>query len=65
MEQDHPGEQFEPETPFLDTRYETEAWLEREGPPGALLLERQWAPQVETPFLTEFHGQATVNFEAQ
>ena len=57
------SEQFEPETPFLDTRFAAETWLEREQP--EMPAEQRWAPQAETPFLTEFHGEAPVNLQAQ
>jgi hypothetical protein len=58
------SERFEPETPFLDTRFVSEAWAERESP-GSVAAEQQWTPQVETPFIAEYFGEAPVNLEAQ
>lgn len=57
-------ERFEPETPFLDTRFVSETWAEREAPVTPA-LEQQWTQKVETPFLAEYFGEAPVNLEAQ
>jgi hypothetical protein len=56
---------FQPETPFLDTRFAAESWGERESPVGAAALEQEWAPRVATPFLSEYHGESPANLEAQ
>lgn len=56
---------FEPETPFLDTRFSTEAWVERESAETASADREQQAwTEVETPFLAEYHDEAPVNLEA-
>jgi hypothetical protein len=59
------SEYFEPETPFLDTRFASEAWEQRESPPSGNEREQQWSPQLETPFASHYHGEAPVNLEAQ
>ncbi|HRY14635.1 MAG TPA: hypothetical protein P5330_02025 [Candidatus Competibacteraceae bacterium] len=59
------AEAYEPETPFLGTAFVSESWQQREHPADAASFgEQSWAPQVETPFLTEYQGEAPVNLEA-
>lgn len=59
------AEAYEPETPFLGTAFVSESWQQREHPADAASFgEPSWAPQVETPFLTEYQGEAPVNLEA-
>ncbi len=60
-----PSDRFQPETPFLDTRFSTESWAQSEAPTAFAELEQQYSPQVETPFLAEYHGESPVNLEAQ
>jgi hypothetical protein len=61
---DQQAEGFELETPFLGTQFTTEAWQQRERGNGVATLDEQsWAPQVETPFLTEYQGEAPANLE--
>jgi hypothetical protein len=58
-------EAFEPETPFLGTGFVTDSWQQRERSDTiATFSEQNWAPQVETPFLTEYQGEAPANLEA-
>lgn len=58
------AEPFQPETPFLDTRFASETWLEQEIPSGTE-LEQPLGFSPETPFLTEYHGEAPINLETQ
>lgn len=57
-------EGFEPETPFLDTRFTTESWEQRSVPPTDE-REQQWTSQLDTPFVSRYDGEAPVNLEAQ
>ena len=64
LEAESSAENFEPETPFLDTRYASESWQQRESPPPGNELEQQWATRVDTPFISQYDGEAPVNLEA-
>lgn len=57
-------EAFEPETPFLGTGFTSETWARERGDGSAALAEQSWTSQVETPFLTEYQGEAPANLEA-
>jgi hypothetical protein len=57
-------DRFQPETPFLDTRFRSEAWYTGEQNESSSQSEQQYTPRVETPFLTEYLGEAPVNAEA-
>ena len=57
-------DRFQPETPFLDTRFRSEAWYTGEQHESSSQSEQQYTPRVETPFLTEYLGEAPVNAEA-
>lgn len=60
------SDHFEPETPFLDTRFVAEAWEHREAPRDGNAHEQQWsAQQLATPFITRYDGETPVNLEAQ
>lgn len=63
LERDLSAERFEPETPFLETDFAAESWAATET--SAVALEQQWAPQLETPFITAYHGETPVNPETQ
>lgn len=59
------AEAYEPETPFLGAAFVSESWQQRERPADAISFgEQGWAPQVETPFLTEYQGETPANLEA-
>jgi hypothetical protein len=57
-------DRFQPETPFLDTRFSSEAWYPGGEAEASPQTEQQYTPKVETPFLTEYLGEAPVNAEA-
>jgi hypothetical protein len=63
-QEDEGPDRFQPETPFLNTRFSSEAWSTGEQAEASSQTELQYTPRVETPFLTEYLGEAPVNSEA-
>jgi hypothetical protein len=64
-EEEAQSDRFQPETPFLDTRFSSEAWSQGEASETQEGAAEQWTPELESPFLSESHGEAPLNLEAQ
>lgn len=57
---------LEPETPFLETGFVSGSWLEKEAPSLAVpTFEEEVSQRIETPFITQYHGESPVNSEAK
>lgn len=65
LELEREDERFEPETPFLDTRYTSEAWQERETFSSYAQPFSTSPGELETPFVSEYQGEVPVNSERQ
>lgn len=63
LELERADERFEPETPFLDTRFASEAWQERETFSSYAQQPFASSGELETPFVSEYQGEAPVNLE--
>lgn len=63
---DRSRDELELETPFLDTRFVTQEWEDRErsSDETAPIGTGGWAGELETPFLTEYQGEAPADLEA-